>query len=154
MKIRVNHPVVRFAYLFQGQEPPERYDYTRQRYGPKPTSLCPLFWRCVLNAIVLVVPTLLACVGLFYLGRFIWHYWKDVLIGIAVTVAWMSALTGIVYAFASDGLDWGQKCLDGLSTAADVVIVKPIDAAADSVVWEMIKAVKAKVCPIVTFVQE
>lgn len=163
--LKPSNPVVRFAYLFQGGKPPQEsshvwngkdnYEY-RTRYIN--TSLCPLFWRCVSN--------LVACVGavgvlgalVFLLGRLLFHLtlrqWLFVLKVTAGTAAAVGTIFGAVHVLSREGMGYGPKVIDRLDRAGDTMasgITRLSGHMCLPLIWDMIKAAKAKMCPIVEF---
>lgn len=143
MTIRPNHPIVKFAYMFNGFEPHRQYCN-----GPfVPTSLCPLFWRCVVNMIAVLAALALVSVVVFFGGRAIVRNWRDVLLVIGGAAVGIGVIFGISFALAKDGLGWGPKTVSRVGNSLD----RAGDAIEASVAWQMVKAVKSKMCPIVRF---
>lgn len=154
MQIRASHPVVKFAYLFQGQEPPERFNYDTHQYELRPTSLCPLFWRCVLNGVAILGAIGLVALGVFFGGRFILRHWRVLLQAITIATVSLLSVLGLVFAMDGDkGLGFGKKIGHGAEAAAGA-IAKGSRKVGVPLVWQMIKTVKGTVCPVVTFVKD
>lgn len=162
--LKPSNPVVKFAYLFQGRKPPS---FTGSRWNGKeyerftaykPTSLCPLFWRCVLNLVACVgaagaVGFLTYLVGR-YLLRLTLHDWLMILATVGIVLGAVGAVLLAGYVLARDGLGYGPKVIDavdsGLGKAANGV-TRLAGWACLPLIWDMLKAVRSKMCPIVEF---
>src|SRR5690349_13230063 len=92
IEIRRTHPIVKIAFLFQGGEPP---DWDCRRHRPYQTSLCPLFWRCVLTIVGVTGFSTLLLEMLAIIAVRLWHvhaatWWliaKGAGIGVVVALA-------------------------------------------------------------------
>lgn len=163
--LKPSNPVVRFAYLFQGMTPPSFRDHKwngKDGYeylmSYKTTSLCPLFWRCVLNLVACLGAIGVTGAAVFFLGRWLLrmtlHQWLIILSVIGGSVVILGAVWVIIYVLHQDGLNYGPKVINVLDTVAG--------KAGDGInhtatwlhlplIWDMLKAVKSKMCPIVEF---
>lgn len=121
MKLRTNSKVVKWAYLFSD-------------YVPHQTSICPLFWRCVL-----VTPAILSAlagvIGVAIYGFVILPIkelgWPgSLVVPLIVTIVYLAGKIGDL----TRRRRWEQ-------------LEHPTEP---SVVREFIKATKSKICPIVT----
>lgn len=152
MQIRRDHPIVRVAYFFQGQEPPRWGRYSSQPYQ---TSLCPLFWRCMASLAFFAAVGALTCVLCFLLGRAAyrtpWSVWRNILTGMAIGVGVVGSVIGIV----SLGIrfKWGRRLATRLEATA-ATFDDTAESITDSVAWQMLKSVKSKMCPLVTFTEK
>lgn len=125
MNLKRDSRIVRWAYLTDDCSP------------PRLTSLCALFWRCVLWTPVRLTIALTVVGGL--VGGILLVAWKIWPVTVALAVIGLS-----VWALIRFDLD--DVRTDALDRRLDAATAR----VSRSVIWQGAKAVKSRVCPLVT----
>jgi hypothetical protein len=115
------HRIVRYAYIFD-------QDWA----VPRQTSLCALFWRCMLN-------TVLFCLPVSLLVAYAVWWWRNPSDAAAATVASVGLIGFLVW------VDWIERRRKARREAQIDAPAKP-----PSLVKETLGAIKDRVCPLVS----
>lgn len=132
--LKKNSRLLAFTYFFGGDE---------YKWDGFQTSLCRIFWRTVAMCVLTVA---VFCVLTFIVGAIVIASWKTkgFLPGFAAVIAlgvWLTKRNATaINAFMSEKTDIAT---DKIEAAWDKV--------SGSLIWQMLRAVKGKVCPIVKF---